>query len=193
MKIWKVLCSFVLAVCYFPLAVAAASPEGVWTSLDDSTGAKRAEIRLSVSGSTLNGSVVKIYPQPGDRGICVNCPGAFKDKKVQAVTNLTNNLLKRTNKKVHTITNDNGPEFNHSKGAIAPVYYCHPGRPQERGTVENTIGLLRQYLKRKTNMAKLNYKQFQHIEDNINHRPRKCLDYKTPYEVFYGKSVALAI
>lgn len=82
MKIWKVLCSLVLVVGYFPVVLAAASPEGVWTSLDDTTGAKRAEIRLTVSGNTLNGSVVKVYPQPGDRGICVNCPGAFKDKKV---------------------------------------------------------------------------------------------------------------
>jgi hypothetical protein len=78
MKAWKVLCGFVLAVCYLPLALAAASPVGTWTTIDDKTGQKRAVVRLSVSGGTLNGTIVKVYPQPGDTGICSQCPGAFK-------------------------------------------------------------------------------------------------------------------
>jgi len=115
------------------------------------------------------------------------------DKKVIAVTRLTNKLLKKTNKKVYTITNDNGPEFGNAKGAIAPIYYCHPRKPQQRGTVENTIGLLRQYIKRSTDISNLTPKDIQNLENAINFRPRKCLDYKTPYEVFYGKPVALAV
>jgi uncharacterized protein (DUF2147 family) len=85
MKAWKVLCSFVLAVCYFPLAMASASPAGTWTTIDDKTGEKRAVVHISVSGGTLNGTIVKVFPQPGDTGICSKCPGAFKGKKIQGL------------------------------------------------------------------------------------------------------------
>jgi IS30 family transposase len=114
-------------------------------------------------------------------------------RTVRDITKLTNKLLQETKRKIHTITNDNGPEFRHPDGAIAPVYYCHPRRPQERGTVENTIGLIRQYIKRTTDLTLLTNQDIKHVEEVLNFRPRKCLDYKTPYEVFYGKSVALAL
>ena len=113
--------------------------------------------------------------------------------KVRDVTRLTNRLLRKTQRKAHTITNDNGPEFRHPTGNIAQVYYCHPRRPQQRGTVENTIGLVRQFIKRKTNLNTFTQSDIQLIEDNLNFRPRKCLDYRTPYEVFYRKTVALAL
>lgn len=117
----------------------------------------------------------------------------LEDASGKGTTNLTNRLLKAAGKPVHTITNDNGPEFKNSKGTMAPVYYCHPRKPQQRGTVENTVGLIRQFIKRKTDITTLTRQDIQNIEDALNLRPRKCLDYKTPYEVFYGKSVALAV
>lgn len=83
MNVWKAICGFVLTVCYLPLVIAAsASPVGTWTTIDDKTGKKRAVVSLSVSGGTLNGTIIKVYSQPGDTGMCQNCPGAFKDKKV---------------------------------------------------------------------------------------------------------------
>ena len=85
MKAWKILCGFVFAVCYLPLAMAASSPAGTWTTIDDKTGEKRAVVNLSVSGGTLNGTIVKVFPQPGDTGICSKCPGAFKGKKIQGI------------------------------------------------------------------------------------------------------------
>ncbi|MFI4962918.1 MAG: DUF2147 domain-containing protein [Legionellales bacterium] len=86
MKLWKSVCAFVVAVCFVPVVMAAGqSPAGTWTTIDDKTGEKRAVVSLSVSGGTLNGSIVKIYPQPGDTGICSKCPGAFKDKKIEGI------------------------------------------------------------------------------------------------------------
>jgi len=83
MKLWKSICTFIFALCYLPLAIAAAgAPTGTWTTIDDKTGEKRAVVRLSVSGGELSGTIEKIYPQPGDTGICDKCPGAFKDKKI---------------------------------------------------------------------------------------------------------------
>lgn len=80
MKLWKVLSGLVVA-CYLPLTFAG-SVAGTWTTIDDKTGAKRAVVSISDSGGTLNGTIVKVFPQPGDTGICTNCPGAFKGKKV---------------------------------------------------------------------------------------------------------------
>jgi uncharacterized protein (DUF2147 family) len=86
MRLWKAVLGFAFAVCYLPVAMAAAgSPAGTWTTIDDKTGAKRAVVSLSVSGGTLNGTIVKVYPQAGDTGICTNCPGAFKGKKIQGL------------------------------------------------------------------------------------------------------------
>jgi len=73
-----------------------------------------------------------------------------------------------------------------------PVYYCDPRRPDQRGTIENTIGLLRQYIGRSTPLEALNDETLQAVEDRLNHRPRRCLDWRTPYEVFHGLTVALA-
>lgn len=103
----------------------------------------------------------------------------------------TKRLLKSTGKRAYTITNDNGTEFRGCTDIGVPIYYCTPMTPQQRGTVENTVGLIRQFISRKTDLNTLKNEDIKHIEDLINHRPRKSLDYKTPYEVFYNKSVAL--
>ena len=84
MKLWSAVCGF-LAACYLPLAFAG-SVAGTWTTIDDKTGAKRAVVRVSDSGGNLSGTIVKVYPQPGDTGVCTNCPGAFKGKKIVGLT-----------------------------------------------------------------------------------------------------------
>lgn len=86
MNLWKSMMALVLTVLFAPLALAGASPAGSWTTIDDKTGQKRALVHISVSGGTLSGTIEKVYPQPGDTGICSKCPGAFKDKKIQGMT-----------------------------------------------------------------------------------------------------------
>lgn len=85
MKLWKALCGFALSACYLPFVLAAGSPAGNWTTMDEATGKKRSVINITVSGGVLNGTIVKVYPQAGDKGTCVNCPGAFKDKKIEGL------------------------------------------------------------------------------------------------------------
>ena len=109
------------------------------------------------------------------------------------VSRITLDVLLSLGKKVYTLTNDNGSEFNDSASLPFKVYHCHPNKPQQRGTVENTIGLLRHYIKRKTDLDKLTTDQLQDIENRVNFRPRKGLDYKTPFEVFFKQNVALAM
>jgi IS30 family transposase len=90
-----------------------------------------------------------------------------------------------------SITFDNGTEnAKHEliKDKIkVNTYFCHPYHPYEKGTVENTIGLIRQYLPKKESLADITQKELNIVAGRINNRPRKCLGYKTPYEVFYGE------
>lgn len=95
-----------------------------------------------------------------------------------------------------TITADNGKEFtNHvqiSHQLGVDVFYAHPYSSWERGTNENTNGLIRQYLPKSRNLKTVTTHEELMIMDRLNHRPRKCLDFSTPYEVFFGyQSVAL--
>jgi IS30 family transposase len=87
-----------------------------------------------------------------------------------------------------SITYDNGPEnaehmrTNKILGTVS--YFCEPFHSYERGTVENTIGLVRRFLPKKTNLAMVSQDHLTKIEYWLNNRPRKCLRFKTPAEVF---------
>jgi len=94
-----------------------------------------------------------------------------------------------------TITADNGREFaSHQmiaqKLGVA-FYFAHPYASWERGTNENTNGLIRQYLPKNRDLKTVSAAEEVMIMDRLNLRPRKCLDFMTPYEVFFEQSVAL--
>lgn len=94
-----------------------------------------------------------------------------------------------------TMTNDNGAEFKRDNDVNnrldIPVYFCDPGSPWQRGTVENTNGLIRQYLPKGADFSNLPGWVETAVEETLNHRPRKTLGYRTPHEVFYGRTVNL--
>lgn len=87
-----------------------------------------------------------------------------------------------------SITYDNGTEnseheiVNKTIGTIS--YFCRPYSSWQKGMVENSIGLVRRYLPKKTNFALIEKKTISTIESELNNRPRKCLGFKTPNEVF---------
>ena len=89
----------------------------------------------------------------------------------------------------HTITLDNGSEFaNHlafAQALQADVYFAKPHHPWQRGLNENTNGLLRHYFPKGTSLRNTTEQEVQHAADRLNHRPRKCLNWRTPHEVFY--------
>lgn len=115
----------------------------------------------------------------------------LKNKTLKQVAKQTKALLQSTKKRVYSLTNDNGPEFFDGALHTVPVYYCDPGKPYQRGTVENSIGKVRKYIGRKTMLTGENKDLTKTVENLLNFRPRRCLDFKTPYEVFYKTSVAL--
>jgi IS30 family transposase len=97
--------------------------------------------------------------------------------------------------KVLTITSDNGIEFiRHQKIAHnlnADFFFADPYSSWQRGTNENTNGLVRQYFPKKTDFNTLSDEHVQFVEDRLNNRPRKSLGFRTPNEVFFNQSVAL--
>ena len=98
-------------------------------------------------------------------------------------------MLTPHQERCYTITLDNGSEFaNHlefAKALQTSVYFAKPHHPWQRGLNENTNGLLRHYFPKGTNLQKATSEEVQHATDRLNHRPRKCLGWRTPYEVFY--------
>ena len=85
---------------------------------------------------------------------------------------------------VHTITCNNGKEFaDHEKIASAldaDMYFAHPYASWERGTNENTNGLIRQYIPKDTDFRDLSIADISFTEQRLNSRPRKCLSFDQP-------------
>jgi IS30 family transposase len=115
---------------------------------------------------------------------------------------LDSTLCSEANQKTHekieasrinckTMTNDNGHEFGEfwklEEQIKAKVFFTHPLCPWERGTVENTIGLVRQFIPKGSDLREITEENLEKIERLLNSRPRKSLGYKTPDEFIERK------
>jgi IS30 family transposase len=121
--------------------------------------------------------------------------GKVPQRTAQAVRKQIVRLLLPIADKVHSLTSDHGKEFaGHEQ--IAQVlhlkfYFAHPYAAWERGTNENTNGLLRQYFPKKHDFQLVPNREIEQAMSRLNFRPRKCLAFKTPFEVFFKQCVAL--
>ncbi len=97
-------------------------------------------------------------------------------------------IINSLNGKVKTITADNGTEFHGYKEIEEKTgikfYFCTPYHSWERGTNENTNGLIRQYLPKGQSMASLTQRKCNKIAFELNTRPRERHNFKTPQEIF---------
>ena len=120
-----------------------------------------------------------------------------ESKTAQAVTDAVIELMKSLPIRTHTITADNGKEFaDHdriAKKLNTDVYFAHPYSSWERGTNENTNGLIRQYFPKKRSFVTITQQEIDFVMERLNNRPRKCLGFKSPNQVFFNHSSAVAL
>jgi len=117
-------------------------------------------------------------------------------RTAELVSDAVISLLQPIVEHSHTITGDNGKEFAEheriSHELNSDFYFAHPFAAWERGTNENMNGLVRQYIPKRREFDTISEHELLFITNRLNHRPRKCLDFRTPFEVFFEHSVALA-
>ena len=110
-------------------------------------------------------------------------------KRAKEVTQALITMLYPLKEITQTITSDNGKEFAYHKQVSEALdtdfYFAHPYSSWERGLNEHTNGLIRQYLPKKTDFTQISKEEVTTIQDKLNHRPRKVLNFRTPYEVFF--------
>ena len=116
----------------------------------------------------------------------------------KATADTIKRLMSPLSEKVLTITSDNGKEFaDHvaiAKHLKCDFYFAHAYSAWERGTNENTNGLIRQYFPKTRDFRTIIYEEIIHAMKRLNNRPRKRLGFKTPNQVFFNQlsNVALA-
>jgi IS30 family transposase len=123
--------------------------------------------------------------------------GLAKNKTMEEINRVTLKLfepVKSTFRK--TMTFDNGREFcGHEKLSESlqiETFFATPYHSWERGLNEHTNGLIREFYPKSINFKIVKEDNFQKVVNLINHRPRKSLDYRTPYEVFFASSEPVA-
>lgn len=112
----------------------------------------------------------------------------LKDRTTKSVTRAFAKELNRLdNRLIKTMTYDNGTEMaDHkwlSQNTKMDIYFANPYASWERGTNENTNGLIRRFLPKKTDFKNVDRTQLKMIQNKLNNRPRKVLGYKTPLEI----------
>ena len=115
--------------------------------------------------------------------------GKLNDRTTASLNERTVKLINRFPHTFKTITADNGTEFHQYKHIEAQCktrfYFANPHHSWERGTNENTNGLIRQYLPKGLSMKNVTQQQCDAIALKLNTRPKKRLGYQTPEECFY--------
>ena len=118
--------------------------------------------------------------------------GKLKDRTMKETNRRLKKLIARSPGRVVSITADNGCEFHGYRSLETSCgvrfYFANPHHSWERGTNENTNGLIRQYLPKRVSMEDLTQARCNAIAEKLNTRPRKRHGYRTPKEVFLGRT-----
>ena len=141
----------------------------------------------TVVGKDHKGFLITVVDRKSKFVIIKNVP----TKKASVVTEALIEMIYPIKGITKTITSDNGKEFAYHKQVSAALdtnfYFANPYHSWERGLNEHTNGLIRQYLPKKSEFLNVSKDEINMIQDRLNHRPRKVLKYKTPYEVFFSE------
>lgn len=118
------------------------------------------------------------------------------DRSPKTVRRAFEKAIKSLPKKMRiSLTYDRGFEMREhqlfTKNTKMKVYFCHPASPWQRGTCENTNGLIRDYFPKGTDFAQITLKELHFVQNQLNERPRKALDYRTPKEALNEEILSL--
>ena len=116
----------------------------------------------------------------------------METKHAEIFNQAANLAFKNTdNENLYSITHDNGTEANEfeelEEALNCEIYFARPASPWQRGLNENTNGLFRQFFKKGSSFKNIKQKDVHKAERYLNHRPRKSLNFRSPYEVFFNK------
>ncbi len=154
---------------------------------------EKTEIGHRASDTVIGGNHLGVIVTHVEKASKFLVAGLARDKTAREINRVTEELFKTIPvEKRKTLTCDNGKEFSGHRELSellgVDIYFATPYHSWERGLNEHTNGLLRQFFPKGTNLKIVKREELTKIIDLINHRPRKCLDYRTPFEVFYGKT-----
>jgi IS30 family transposase len=120
--------------------------------------------------------------------------GKLRARTVEATNRRAIDLINNAARRTRSVTVDNGTEFHGYKAIEAATgadfFFATPHHSWERGTNENTNGLIRQYAPKRTSLAHLTQAECDSIAEKLNSRPRKRLGYRTPAECYELNSAA---
>ena len=144
-------------------------------------------------GDTVYGGIGKgLLVSLVDRKSRYLCAGLLSSRDAGETNRVMERLL--TGKPLESISLDNGAEFSlfHAleDSLDTLVYFAEPHKPWQRGTNENTNDILRFFFKKGYDFHSLSQEDLDVVLDLINKRPRKCLDWLSPFEVFWGVALA---
>jgi IS30 family transposase len=150
-------------------------------------GADRTAIGTLVERSTRFTMLLHLPPMPGHGGPRVKNGPPLAGRGAEAVRDaITKQITTLPEQLRRSLTWDQGAEMSeHAQLKIATglhIYFCDPQSPWQRGTNENTNGLLRQYFPRGTNLARHTAEDLDTVATTLNSRPRKTLSWRTPAE-----------
>lgn len=115
----------------------------------------------------------------------------LKSKESKGVTKSILNIYKKSNDWLKTFTFDNDKAFsNHEEVANAlevKTYFTRPYTSQDKGSVENRIGVIRRFFPKKTDLTKISHQQVYRVQELLNNRPVRKFSYKTPNQIFSEK------
>lgn len=135
-----------------------------------------------VSGKNGKGALLVLYERKSRYAAMEKIMSRSANKVNQHIKELTGGLVC-----FRTLTLDNDISFSQheqlSKILGAPIFFCHPYHSWEKGGVENTNKLIRQYVPKKSDISKFSDSYIMEIQNKLNQRPRKCLNFKTPHEI----------
>ena len=134
-----------------------------------------------VSGKQGKGVLLVLHERKARYVLLKKIVGMTIESVHQYIFELTGGVI------MNTLTLDNDIIFRKheelSRLLDVPVYFCHPYHSWEKGGVEYSNKLIRQYIPKRSDVSVYSDEYIQRVQDKLNNRPRKCLGYKTPLEV----------